>query len=249
MPVAPSDLIPYAAVGRPWDEVSQAGGAMDPTTRVTFDPLAASDELEVVSDDNDDDDQEVTVYARAVNGQIVSQTVTLDGTTPVAFNTLGVVERVLSIELDSAADGNVTVRRDGDAGDVAVIPPGERGVTRMFVGAISSPDAGKVYYEKFFWYNSHASLAALGAIISEQSGGAAALIDFALEAAKDGSQSIADRLTEPSGSLTFDSDPKAVVGGDLEEETAQGVWVRLTLAQGNAPVKDVWNTRIAFSST
>jgi hypothetical protein len=249
MPVSATDLVPYASANHPWDDTSTAGGAIDTNYRVIFDDLPTADDLEVVSSDNGDDSQEVTVWARKANGQIVSETVTLDGTTPVAFGDLGVVERILRVSLDATATGDVTVRRSGDAGDVAVIPAGELGVKRLFTGAYSDPDSGKVYYEKFFWKNNHATLAALEAVISELSGGVAGQVDFALEAVQDGTQSIANRLTEPSGGLTFNSSAKAVVGtGDLPEDSAQGVWVRLTLSAGNLPVKDVWNTQISFQS-
>jgi hypothetical protein len=94
MPLAPEDLVPYASANHPWDDTSTAGGAIDTDYRVIFDDLPTPDDLEVLSSDNGDDSQEVTVWARKANGQIVSETVTLDGTTPVAFSELGVVERL-----------------------------------------------------------------------------------------------------------------------------------------------------------
>src|SRR5690606_27005922 len=116
--------------------VSTAGGAMDGTIRVVFTQPAATDDIEVVSDDACDDMVDVTVVARAANGAVVTDTVTLNGATPVAFDGFGTsgeaIERVLSVTLDGDASGTVTVRRGSDAGDIAVIPAGERGVHMLF---------------------------------------------------------------------------------------------------------------------
>ena len=251
MPIDPEEIIAYASANHPMDDESTAGGAMDNNTRVVFTPLAATDDIEVLSSESGDTTQDVTVIARAANGSIVSDTKTLTGTSPVAF-TFGTsgeaVERILRITMDGDATGTVTVRRGSGGDDIAEIPPGERGVTALFAGSFSDPSNPKTYYEKFFIYNSDDSLALLDAVVSEQAD-PEALFTFALSDTFDDTETITDRLTAPVDVTAFDGDPTTVddaVGvPDLPEETAIGVWVKMDLGADEAAVNSSYSLRLS----
>lgn len=249
MPIADTDLIAYAALNQPEDEVSTAGGAIDPDTRVVFTDLAVNDDVEVVSDNAGDTTQQITVRARNSAGVIVSEQVTLTGLTPVVLSTMGVVQRILDVVLDSDAAGVVTVRRQGDAGDIADIPAGERGFTRLFIDSFSDPDTAKEYHAKLFLKNAHGSLSLLNAQVLEEAD-PSGLITFTLEDAQDDSGTVADRLTEPSEiSEVFSGDAKNVPGTNIAAGSAIGVWLKLSLSSGNAPIDDTYTIRLTGQST
>jgi hypothetical protein len=246
MPVAASDLVAYAAASMPDDDVSTSGGAIDLLRYVDFTPIAADDDLEVVSDDAADTTQTATLEGRLADGSLGSEVVTLDGTTPVVFSTLGVIERVLSFELSTAAAGTVTLRRSVGGATVRVLAAGQRGFVSMFRKAASEANPTD-RYEKFFWKNEHATLALASAEV-KQSADPQATITHALATAVDDTGSVTNRKTAPAG-LVFDDTAKTVPGGSLGAGETIGVWLRLTRA-GDAPaVKDTYTSEIAGTST
>lgn len=124
--------------------------------------------------------------------------------------------------------------------------------------AAANPQGGaqKVYYEKGFWYNQHATLALTNAVISEVAEGAAAKIEFALEDALDGSGTNGvgnDRFTAPSSGLTadgFSSAAKNVVNSqNFSPQSGQGVWFKLTLDAGDAAQKSFYKLQVTGQST
>jgi hypothetical protein len=253
MPVTASDIVAYAAANKPTDDTSTNGGAIDATERVVFTDLAADDTIEVVSDNAGDTTQDITVTARNAAGETVSQTVTLNGTTPVELTTMGDVQRIQRALLDSDAAGVVTVRRHGDVGDVGDIPAGERGFRRMFIDAVSNPSATKDYYEKIFFKNNNATLSLLNAVISE-SADPTAQLTFLLAASKDDSATSTNRVTAPAvGDTldpdTFDGNNKSVPGTNLAAGEAIGVWVELALTTDNAPIESTYTLQCAGSTT
>lgn len=82
---------------------SQAGGG--------FANQPAGDGVEFVSDDNADKGQKITIYGTVTGSTdvVTSETITLDGTTPVSAIVI-VWQNILGVELDSACAGTVTVR-------------------------------------------------------------------------------------------------------------------------------------------
>jgi hypothetical protein len=251
MPVADTDIVAYAAANKPTNDTGTNGGAIDTDERIIFTDLAANDDIEVVSS-NAGDTMNVTVTARNAGGQTVSETVALNGTTPVVLSTLGVVERVQRALLASDAAGIVTVRRQGAGATIAAIPVGERGFRRMFIDAFSNPSAPKSYYEKIFLKNTHATLAALGAAVV-QSADPTGLVTHLLAAAKDDSATSTNRLTAPAAGDTLDPDSfvdssQAVPGTDLAAGEAIGVWFRLALGTNEAPFKNTYSVALSFTS-
>lgn len=253
MAIVDSEIVAYAAANKPTDDSSLNGGAIDADERVVFTDIAANDDLEVVSS-NAADNMNITVTVRLPSGVLATETVALNGTTPVPLNTLGTVERVLRALLASDAAGTVTVRRGGGGATVGTIPAGERGFRRLFINAVSHPNNAKAYYEKIFIKNTNGSgLALLNAVIS-QSVDPTGKVTFALAASVDDSATSANRLTAPSNSDlldpdTFDDNAKAVPGTNLAAGSAIGVWLKLSLDAAEAPIKSTFTLQADGSST
>jgi hypothetical protein len=236
MPVANTDLVVYASANMPDVDTGTNGGAIDPLRRVAFTQIAANDDVEVLSSSASDTTQTVTVTARSIGGSIVSETKTLTGTTAAIFSTIGVVERILKVEMSATAAGVVTLRRSVAGATVGTIPIGERGFMALFINAAADASGGasRDFYRKVFVKNTHATLSLLAAAIA-QSADADARITHALETSINGTATQTDRRTAPAGGLTFDDTSKNVVGTDLAAGAAQGGWYKLTLPAGDPP--------------
>lgn len=251
MPIASTDLLAFASANMPDTDAALNGGAIDTLRRIDFTQLAANDDIEVVSSAADTT-QTVTVEARNAAGSVVSQTVTLNGTTAVVFATMGIVERVLKVEMSAAATGVVTVRRSPAAGDIRTIPIGERGFMAIFRKAASDPSVVKNYYTKVFLKNNHATLALLSAKV-RQSADPAARITHLLAAAVNDTATVANRVTAPAiadtqDPDTFDDTEKSVPGTDLAATAAIGVWLRLQLPAADAPHRTTYTIELAGQS-
>jgi len=239
MPVAAADLIAFAAASMPTDDTSLTGGDIDLLRRVVF--TGTEDQalgttpgtIEVISN-NASDTQNCTIVARKADGSSVTETLALTGVTAKIFAGNGAVERIQSVDLASVAIGTVTVRRSVAGPTISTIPPGERGVLRMFRNAVSSGST-KDMYEKLFWKNTHATLALLNALVAEVVGGSAAKITFAVEAVN-GVGTAANRLTVPAGAGAFGDTSLAVSTGSLAVGARVGVWLKLSLTANDSPI-------------
>ena len=248
---AGSDLVLYHAAANLYTDAVEQGGAIDALRRPDFTHLAAEDDLEVFSS-NAGDTMNCTIEARKADGTIVSETKALTGTTAAIFSTIGVVERVLKVELASAPAGSVTVRRSVAGATVRVIPAGERGFSMAFRKTASDPLAQKDYYSKLFWKNTHGSQAALGATI-KQNADPDARITHLLAATVGDTATSTNRITAPGAADTqdpdtFDDNDKACPGTDLAAGAAIGVWLRLRLPTADTPHRTTYPSEIAFQS-
>jgi hypothetical protein len=251
MPVADTDIVAYAALNKPIDDTSTNGGGIDIDERVVFTDLAANDDVEVVSS-NAGDNMNITVTARNAAGETVQQTVALNGTTAVILSTMGVVERIQRALLASDAAGTVTVRRSVAGATIGTIPPGERGFRRLFTNAVSDSGGAKNYYEKIFLKNTHATLSALNATVT-QSADPTGKVTHLLAASKGDSATSTNRLTAPGAADTldpdtFDDNSKAVPGTNLAAGEAIGVWLKLALNAAEAPIKNTYTVALNFST-
>lgn len=252
MPVADTDIVAYAAINKPTDDTSTNGGAIDVDERVVFTDLAANDDVEVVSS-NAGDTMNITVTARNAAGETVSETVALNGTTAVILATMGVVERIQRALLASDAAGTVTVRRSVAGATIGTIPPGERGFRRLFINAFSDSGGGKNYYEKIFLKNTHGSLSALNATVT-QSADPTGKVTHLLAATKDDSATSTNRITAPGAADTqdpdtFDDTSKSVPGTHLGAGVAIGVWLKLALNAAESPLKNTYTIALNFNTT
>lgn len=253
MSVVASELIVYAAASMPDTDAGVNGGAIDPLRRLAFTQISANDDIEAVSSAAGDTTQTVTVEGRNAAGAIVSETKTLTGTTAVIFSTIGVIERVLKVEMSATAAGTVTIRRSPAGATLATIPIGERGFLAPFRKCASDPSVLKNYYCKCFVKNTNATLALLSAVV-KQNADPSGKITHLLASAVNDSATAADRLTAPSAANTLDPDTfddtdKNVPGTDLAAGAAIGVWLRLQLAAGDAALKSTYTLEINGQST
>ncbi len=245
MSIVAAELILYGGLLRPEDDVASAGGAIDRDNRATLTQMAANDTLEVLSAAAGDTTQIVTVTGRNAAGAVISDSKTLSGTTPVTFT--GTFERVQKVVMDSDAVGIVTVRRASAGPTVGTIPIGERGFFIMFINSASEASP-TIRFEKVHWDNTNVSLT-LNAALAQLFADPSAVIRQAIETAKNGTTSIANRKTTPSG-VTFVDDgvDQSVPSTTLESGSAIGVWIELALAADNVPIKDTFTTRLAGTS-
>lgn len=252
MAIVAADLLCFASVNMPFADTGTNGGAIDLLRRVEYTQLAANDDIEVISSAAGDT-QNCTITGRNAAGSIVSETAALTGVTAKIFATLGVIERVLSVELASVAIGTVTVRRSVAGATVGVIPIGERGFMALFQRISSDPSVQKNFYTKVFLKNNHATLSLLGALVKQNADPDSRIMHLLANAVND-SATAADRVTAPSAANTqdpdtFDDTDKAVPGTDLAATAAIGVWLRAQLPTADPPHRTTYILELAGSST
>ncbi len=251
MPIISSELLLFWSANRPTADTGTTGGAIDLDYRPVFTQLAANDDLEVISSNAGDTTQTATVWCRNAAGSIVTEGVTLNGTTAVIFSTISTVERVLKFQLSADAAGTVTLRRSVAGATVGTVPAGERGFQIMFYDSSSDPSDPKVRYEKIFAKNTNETNALLSATV-ELDADPAAVLNIRLEDAQNDNNSAADRLTEPTGnggSWTGVGTAIAVPATDLAALGAIGTWCRQSLDAGEAAIKNQFDIIIAGSTT
>jgi len=247
MPIAASDLIPLGSASRPEDDTSTSGGAIDTGDRPSPMTLAANDDLEVLSSAGGDTTQQVTVTCRDTAGAIVTEQVTLTGTTAVIFSTIGVIERVLKCVMDATAVGIVTLRRSVAGITVDTIPIGELGFFGTFLKSASESGA-TTRYEKIFWKNNHGTLT-LNSAEMKLTADPSSKIKAGTAAAKDDSTSVANRKTAPGGvSFVDDNIAISVPTGILAAAEAIGLWIELSLTADDSPLKSSYTTQLSGTS-
>lgn len=233
MPVTSSDIVLYASQNMPEDDTSVAGGAINSGIRVTFTDIAATDRIEALSSNNADSGV-LTVVGRNSAGSLISENITLSGTTLVSGNLS--FERVLKVDYDTVASGDITLRDLSTDTTIGKVYANESGFRRVFYNATAEPAGGnnKTLYEKVFVKNNNASSALLSAQIQESGVGLYQKIDFALSTAQNDSESVSNRKTAPTNVGSYTNGPTGVIGTDLAPLSGQGVWLRLQLNAGDA---------------
>lgn len=242
MPITAAELIAYSPLNRPVDDVTTGGGGRDVDVRPDFTQLAANDTLEVLSAAAGDTTQNVTVEGRDAAGAILTDTVLLTGTTPVAFT--GTFERVLFVDMDADAVGIVTVRRASAGPTVYAIPIGEQGCAAQFQRSASEAGA-TTRFDKLFWRNTNATLTLNSALV-QLTADPSSVIRQGVHTALNDTATITDRETAPAG-VTFvdDSVTQSVPGTTLPAVNDIGVWTELALAADNVAIRDTFTTELA----
>lgn len=241
MSIIATDLVPFCAVNEPDTDGATAGGAIDLLRRMDFTQATPGDTVEVISS-SASDTQNCTITARKADGTVVVETVALTGTTAKIFSGNGAVDRILQVELASAAIGTITVRKSVAGATYRTIPVGERGFMMAFRKTASDPSATQDYFVKFFWKNTNGSFALTTALV-KQSADPDARITHTLAAAVNDSTTTANRRTAPAG--TFDDTDKAVPGTDLAAGAAIGVWLKLSLPAADAVHRTTYTSQLA----
>jgi len=271
MPVAASDLIFFLSANRPEADDTTSGGAIDATMRLmdrtNADSLntGSGDQIDLVSD-NGADTQNCVVAGYGTDGSWIEETVALTGTSNAqSTNTF---LHLCKVELASAATGAITVAEynSGDPSEIFTIPATEKGAARLFLKAEANAAGGgaKALYEKLFVKNTHATDALINGVLwlSEDED---TELTMDLEMSGDatvtgGSETTTNRATEPSTGGTYSWGEHASEGaghdvGDAEDgnliaSEAQGIWVKLSLAEARTPEQQVtWAPSISGSAT
>lgn len=252
MSILSSELKFYGSNVMPDDDsTNNIGGAIATTKKIEFTQMTANSALEVVSSAAGDTTQTVTVTGRKADGTIsTAGPVTLNGTTAVSLGAT-VFERILKVVLSASTAGTVTVRNSGAGTAWCTLEPGITELRVPFYNAVADATGGsaKTYYEKVFVKNTNGSLALTAAQIIEQAD-PSGKITFAVAGTLDDSGTNGagnNRQVAPSG-LTFDSAAKSVATGDLSSGSAQGVWLKLSLAAGDAAAKSSYTLRVSGNS-
>ena len=237
MPVLTTDIVVYGSALMPDDDAGlNIGGAIDLTTRISFAPIVAVDQVEILSDNAGDTTQTVTLFGRNAAGELISDPVALNGTV-LALSAL-TFERILKIVVSAAHTGNITIRDQDTDTEIVVIESGVLQIRRPFYGAAAEATGGaqRTYHDKVFFRNNHATLSLTNAQILEQLD-ASGLIAFDLESTLAGSDTNGagnNRQVAPGG-YVFTSAAKNVANAQNHTAlAAQGVWLELTLAAGAA---------------
>jgi hypothetical protein len=253
MSVAASDLIWYGSANMPEADSGTAGGAIDETVRVVPDSATLfntlNDTVEVVSDNAGDTTQDITITGRDSEGSIITDVLSLDGTNVVAG--VETFERIDKIELDGVCAGTVTVRKATGDTLIVNIEAGVVTIRRPHVNIAADASGGstRIFYEKIFLQNNHATLALLGATISESSD-AEAQTEFAIEDAQNDTGTSTNRVTAPTGITGdgFSSTAKTIPGADLGPGDHIGVWLKTTLPAGDPATKTTSGIQAAGTS-
>jgi len=220
----PDDMVLFASAGMPSDNSATSGGAIDLDTRLEFtQPTSVPTLLEAVSSAAGDTTQTITVRALDANEAVVSQTVTLTGTTSVDLNTLGQIVTILKVNLSADCAGIVTLRTDPGMQTIGTIPIGERGFLALHREGTASASATEDFYYKGFWKNTGAGT--LTSPLLEELADPAARCTFAVAAAINDSVSVANRKTAPA--LTFNNNAKSSPS-NLAAGDAVGVWFKFS---------------------
>jgi len=264
--VASSDLIFYLAANRPENDTTTSGGAKDTDVQlITRDAFSWSDKVDLVSAAGGDT-QNCVIAGYLADGSWVQETVALNGTGHV--QTTNTFSKVLKCVLASAAAGAVTVAKYNSGSPVTVftIPAGEKGQQALFLLATAEAVGGatKYFYEKVFVHNANLtdSLVA-GVVWLSEDEDAELTMDCEMSASAtvtNGSETTANRVTEPTTGGAYSWGQHASQGaghtvgdaedGNLSPSEAQGVWVKLTLAAGRTPEKQVdWAPSIAGAAS
>lgn len=251
MPIVAADLVLFNAATMPETDSGSSGGAIDLLRRPDFTQIAANDDIEALSSSAGDTTQTVTIEGRTAAGTLISETKTLTGTTAIIFSTLGVVERVLDVELSATCAGTITVRRSVAGATLRVIPIGERGFS-MFARKTTSLTSGtQNYYFKAFLKNTHATLALQNSIVKQNADPDARIMHLPA-ATNDDTATSTNRITAPAAGDTLDPDTfddadKSV--GTLGAGVARGVWLRVQLPTSDTPHKTTYTLELTGEST
>jgi hypothetical protein len=250
MSILASELIFYGSANMPEADGNTAGGAIQTATRVIFDSAtlanAPSGALGCSSSDADDTTQTLTITGRDAAGIIVTEALSLNGVTNVSGTQY--FERILKAVVDDAHNGTVTLR-DKESATIVAIESGVLTVRRPFYDVSSDAVGGseRNYYEKIFLKNTNDALALLSPTISE-SADPSENLTFAVANAQNDAETVANRQTAPSEVGSFSSDAKTIPNTNLPAGSGVGIWMKLTLAAGEAAAKTTYTFGVTGTS-
>jgi hypothetical protein len=117
MPITSSELILYNSANMPTDDTSTSGGAIDAQRRPVFTQMTANAQIALVS--SGADTRQVTVMGRKPDGTLVTENVTLNGTTEVL--TTNTYERLLRATASATHASNTITLKQGSGGSAMAV--------------------------------------------------------------------------------------------------------------------------------
>lgn len=237
MPIAQADLVKYGAANYPEADTGTVGGAINTAFRLARFIQASNTAPKAASSAAGDTTQTLTLTGRNTAGVIVSETLTLNGTTQIVFTTtfMYLTKAVLS----ATTTGTVTIYMNDGTTVMVAMPPTTTRNQRVF--ALSESEAAQaIRYESEWWKNNHASLTLQAAKI-RITADPAAKIRAGLAGATD--QTATNRKTAPSA-VTFvddnvDIDVTSVAAGGTKQ-----IWVEQTLAANDTAFNSTYTTEL-----
>tara|TARA_R110000803_G_C11944649_1_gene316990 strand:+ start:211 stop:972 length:762 start_codon:yes stop_codon:yes gene_type:complete len=251
MALIASELIVYgSAVMAQANATTPQGGAIDETTRVVFVDMSQASALNFVSSVSGDMNA-VTVVGRNAGGTQITESVTLSGVVPVTGT--GVYERLLSLAIPGNS-GDILVMVDADSTVITTVESGVDNIIRPFMTVTGESSAGNsgIYYEKIFVKNTNSVTNLLTATISQSGDGTEAFgadIGFDTENVHDGAGTSTNRITAPTGvyGVAFNDAAKSLPSGDLDANTAVGIWLQLTVPPATSGYNTTYSLNISGS--
>lgn len=252
--IVAGDIVVYGAASIAEADAVTQGGIIDTSVRYVFDSSSLTntlnDTVDIVSSAAGDTTQTVTVTGRNTAGLIISEGISLNGTTPV--NGATTFERILKIVVSASHTGTITVSKNTGATTIVDIETGVLRIQTAFydVSADASGGSSRDFYEKVFVSNNNATNAYLSAVVIENSD-PSGKITFDLEDGQKGFETISDRLNTPPSNVlgSFDSANKNVPDTNLHATSGIGVWLKLTLAAGDAAAKTTYTIQTTGNTT
>ncbi len=257
MSVTSEQIVVYGAANIAENNTSGHGGTIDTSKRYIFgdhilanNPAASGGDgtLRYFSTNNADSGTDVTVTGRNLGGSIVSETRTLANSGVVQTGTQ-VFERIMKVDVD--AHNYDVVVQDSNSNEVVSLESGVLEIRRPFYNASSDPNGEITYYEKTFIKNNNPTLNLLEATFIDGGGDSEGYITFALANAVDSDESLANRLTPPTGTGVggFSKDTKTLDDEagqlDLQAGEAIPIWIKMTLPENEGASKDFWSLSIS----
>lgn len=254
MSVSASDLKIYGAAFIDDFGFSSQGGAIDTSVAYTFNTglvNSINDTITIVGVATDT--RNFTITGRTIAGSLITESLTLSGTTPIV--TANSYSRILKIDFSGTRAGITEVYKTTGLVSLASIPALVTSIRSLFYNIPDEVNNGstKTYYEKIFVRNNSAD-DLMDATFYDAGGDTGNYITFALDDVVNGNYSVANRETTPSaasiGATGFTSLSKTLAAetdagtADLTSTSRIGIWVKMTLPNGSAPVADTWSLGI-----
>lgn len=248
MSIFAEDIVFYASENMPTDDTLPAGGAINSGVRVVFTDIANTGIIKAFSN-NALDNQNLTIVGRNINGSIVSETLSLNGTTIVSGSQ--VFERILLSSIDSFASGIITIKEAYTNINIGYIYQNESGFRRPFYNNIAEACGGsdKILYEKIFLKNNNLNNNFLGVSITEINSGLYNNITFGLEKSQKYNESIFDRTTAPTGVTSYGNGPSGIPNFNLNSKSYQGIWLKMDLDSCTPAQDDYYYLKVEGSTT
>jgi len=244
MPLSATNLVIYGATSMPEDNISLVGGDITSGIRMTFTDPTSAVPMVIYSAAAGDTSQTFTLAGRSAAGSIVSESMSLNGTSQVTST--NTYERILYGSFDAVAVGVCTISGQG-VNKIADIPVGETGIRRPFYDMNSSSTGALTLYEKVFIQNTHQTQSLISGSVNETSSGTVYDdITYGLEDIHESTQTIANRTVAPTGVTGgYGSSSSGMPVPTLGPGGYQGVWLKADLSLSQASDNSFYQLQVS----